>query len=222
MYKNINGVKEYINYEKEMNNNSNLFEINNKNISPYINVISNSTSNNNSIISSTNNSCQSTSNKKNINYFSEDEEKSLNLISNELKNDNIKDRDVHRIYIPRLNNIKIYNFLNFIKQKENKYIKIKINKEHIINIIEEIINDSINVNDNIEINIKNDYLRKNACLKLYKAFTFIFKKYNIKDIKIKKLCRIIENRGRQIDNNMGSTYKEYIINILKNLTDYNN
>ena len=222
MYKNINGVKEYINYEKEMNNNSNLFEINNKNISPYINVISNSTSNNNSIISSTNNSCQSTSNKKNINYFSEDEEKSLNLISKEIKNDNNKDRDAHRIYIPRLNNIKIYNFLNFIKQKENKYIKIKINKEHIINIIEEIINDSNNVNDNREINIKNDYLRKNACLKLYKAFTFIFKKYNIKDIKIKQLCRIIENRGRQIDNNMGSTYKEYIINILKNLTDYNN
>ena len=78
------------------------------------------------------------------------------------------------------------------------------------------------MNDNREINIKNDYLRKNACLKLYKAFTFIFKKYNIKDIKIKQLCRIIESKGRQIDNNMGSTYKEYIINILKNLTDYNN
>ena len=91
----LNGVKENLNYEKYTNNpgaeersgssTNYLFQINNKNINPYINVISNSSSNNNSIISSTNKSCQSTSNKKNLNYSSEDEEKSLNLISNQIK-----------------------------------------------------------------------------------------------------------------------------------------
>ena len=225
MNKNINGVKENLNYEKDMNNNNNnnLFDIKNKNI------ISNSTSNNNSIISSTNNSCQSTSNKKNINYFSEDEDKSLSIISKEIKNEkNYKEKDNNKIYISRLNDTKVYNFLNYINQKETKYIKIKINREHIIKIIEEIINSTGNGNDydegkdNIDIIIKNNYLRKNACLKLYKAFKFIFKKYYIKDKKIKHLCRIIENRARQIDINMGNTYKEYIINILKHLTDYNN
>ena len=228
MNKNINGVKENINYDKDMNNNNNLFEINNKNINPYINVISNSASNNYSIISSTNNSCQSTSNKKNnSNYFSEDEEKSLSLLSKEIKNEKAdKEKEINmdknRIYISKLNDIKIYNFLNFIKQKENKYIKIKINKEQIIKIFEEIINGDGDGDGSIDIDIKNVYLRKNACLKLYKAFNFIFKKYNIKDIKIKQMCRILENRARQIDYNMGNIYKEYIINILKNLTDCNN
>ena len=58
-------------------------------------------------------------------------------------------------------------------------------------------------------------LKKNVCTKLYKAFNFIFKKYNIGDIKNKQLCRIIENKARQIDYNMGYIYKEYIINIKK-------
>ena len=33
-----------------------------------------------------------------------------------------ENRDKNKIYISRLHEIKIYNFLNLLKQKENKYI----------------------------------------------------------------------------------------------------
>ena len=127
---------------------------------------------------------------------------------------------IKKKYISRMNDLKIYSFLNYIKQKRNNYLKEKINKVVIIKTIEEIISDE--GNSNIELDVKKHILRKNACLNLYKAFNFIFKKYSIEDIKIKQLCRIIEKRGRKIDNSMGSHYKEYIIKILNSLTNSNN
>ena len=199
--KNINGVKgnEKNIFEKEIDN-------------PFINDISNSTSNNNSYLS-TNNSGQSSTLKKNINSFSEEDEKSISLLSRERKNENFKR---NKIYISQLNNAKLFDFINFIEQKENKFLKMKISKEKVIQKIEEI----INRNNNNELEVQNNYLRKNACVKLFKAFSFLFKKYKLKDSKIKQFCKYIENKARRIDYEMGILYKEYIINILKNLTVY--
>ena len=199
--KNINGVKgnEKNIFEKEIDN-------------PFINDISNSTSNNNSYLS-TNNSGQSSTLKKNINSFSEEDEKSISLLSRERKNENFKR---NKIYISQLNNAKLFDFINFIEQKENKFLKMKISKEKVIQKIEEI----INRNNNNELEVQNNYLRKNACVKLFKAFSFLFKKYKLKDSKIKQFCKYIENKARRIDYEMGFLYKESIINILKNLTVY--
>ena len=218
MNKNINGVKEKEIFEKVINNDS-FFILNNKsNINSYINTTNNSlaniNSNSNSLISSTNNSCQSSSTKKNKDISLEEEEKSLSLLSKEAKNEN---KDTNRILISKLSNTKIYDFLSFLEEKENKCLKNKINRQQVIQKIEEIINNNNNYN---EIDTKNDYLRKSACIKLYKAFSFLFKKYKIKDNTIKKFCRFIENKARRIDYEMGTLYKEYIIHILKNLEVY--
>jgi len=225
MNKNINGVKESEKdiLEKDINNNNNLFIVNNKtNINPYINIISNSSSNSNSLISSTNNSCKSSTHKRNKNIFSdddEDEEKSLNLICKEIKN---KNKDINKIYITHLNNAQIYDFLNYIDVKENNYLKGKINKDQIIQKFEEIItNFNIYDNDKEEFLNKKIYLRKNVCVKLYKAFRFLFKKYKINERKIKYFCKYIENKARIIDCEMGIQYKEYILSILKKLSFYN-
>lgn len=219
MNKNINGVKEKEIFEKVINNDS-FFILNNKsNINSYINTtndsLANINSNSNSLISSTNNSCQSSSTKKNKDISLEEEEKSLSLLSKEIKNEN---KETNRIHISRLNNTKIYDFLSFLEEKENKCLKNKINRQQVIQKIEEIINN--NNNNYNEIDTKNYYLRKSACIKLYKAFSFLFKKYKIKDNKIKKFCRFIENKARRIDYEMGTLYKEYIIHILKNLEVY--
>ena len=194
--KKINGVKE---------NEKDILEKENDN--PCISDISNSTSNNNSYIS-TNNSGQSSTLKKNVNSLSEDE-KSISLLSKETKNEK-------KIYIVQLNNAKLFDFINFVEQKENKFYNMKINKEKILQKIEDIINES----NNDELGVNNNYLRKNACIKLYKAFSFLFKKFKLKDSKIKQFCKYIENKARRMDYEMGVLYKEYIINVLKNLTVY--
>ena len=215
---NLNGVK-----EKEK-------DILNTNINPCISIInsvSNSVSNNNSMISTTNLSCKSQSHsssyKKNINtsFMEEDEgEKSLSLLSKEIKNENTDiNLDKNKIYISEINSSKIYHFLNFLEQKDNKVIIKNINKEDVIQKLNEIVNQN-NIDDNKK-DIKKDFLRKSACVKLYKTFSFLFRKYNINEKQIKKLCRIIENKARIFDNEMGSLYKEYIINILKNLANCN-
>lgn len=211
----INGVKEKVKdiFEKEINNDNDNDNYKINNISTYINTSNNSVSNNNSIISSINNSCQSNSNKKNI-YCYEEDEKSLSLLSKELK---LENKEINKIYISEINNSKIFHFLNFIEQKGNKIIKIKINKEQVIEKINDIINDNSNYEYN-DLDIKKIYLRKNVCIKLYKTFSLLFKRYNIDDKDIKKFCRIIENKARIIDYGMGNLYKEYIINILKNLS----
>ena len=217
--KNINGVN-----ENEIN-----FDKSNNIINGYTSTISNSsTSKSNSLERSPNNSCQGSVHKKNIliniNLFSEDDEKSLIFQSEEKNNEKEKEK----IIIKPMNNIKIYDFLNSINEKENNNlymnmnIKVKVNKEQVAQKFEEII-DEVNYdeeNEDSELNVMNYYLRKNACCKLYKAFSFLFKKYKIKETKIKKLCKYIEYKAREKDYNMGSEYKQYIINFLKNISEY--
>lgn len=214
---NLNGVK-----EKEKD----ILDTNINTCINIINSVSNSVSNNNSMISTTNLSCKSQSNsssdKKNMNisFVEEDEgEKSLSLLSKEIKNENTDiNLDKNKIYISEISSSKIFNFLNFLEQKDNKIIIKNINKEDVIQKLNEIVNHN-NIDDNKK-DIKNDFLRKSACVKLYKTFSFLLRKYNINEEEIKKLCRIIENKARIFDNEMGKFYKEYIINVLKNLAIY--
>ena len=214
---NLNGVK-----EKEKD----ILDTNINTCINIINSVSNSVSNNNSMISTTNLSCKSQSNsssdKKNMNisFVEEDEgEKSLSLLSKEIKNENTDiNLDKNKIYISEISSSKIFHFLNFLEQKDNKIIIKNINKEDVIQKLNEIVNHN-NIDDNKQ-DIKNDFLRKSACVKLYKTFSFLFRKYNINEEEIKKLCRIIENKARIFDNEMGKFYKEYIINVLKNLAIY--
>ena len=214
---NLNGVK-----EKEKD----ILDTNINTCINIINSVNNSVSNNNSMISTTNLSCKSQSNsssdKKNMNisFVEEDEgEKSLSLLSKEIKNENTDiNLDKNKIYISEISSSKIFHFLNFLEQKDNKIIIKNINKEDVIQKLNEIVNQN-NKDDNKK-DIKKDFLRKSACVKLYKTFSFLFRKYNINEKQIKKLCRIIENKARIFDNEMGKLYKEYIINVLKNLAIY--
>ena len=212
---NLNGVNQN-QIQIDINND---FSINNNTKLSNSNTISNSTNNSNSDsqVSSINNSCRSSTHKKNISLFSEEDEKSLELLNKEL-NEN-------RINIIHMNNISLYNFLNSFEddyEKENM-LKRRINREHIIRKFEEIANlyeDEENEYNAYEYvgRVKNNFLRKMACVKLYKAFKFLFKKYNIKKQSIRKFCKFIEDKARKVDYDMGLKYKEYIINVLKSIS----
>ena len=71
-------------------------------------------------------------------------------------------------------------------------------------------------NKNIE--IKNRYLRKMVCLKLYKALHFALKNYSLDEEQIKHICLYIEIQGRISDISMGQKYKEFIETILKRIS----
>jgi hypothetical protein len=212
---NLNGVNQN-QIQIDINND---FSINNNTKLSNSNTISNSTNNSNSDsqVSSINNSCRSSTHKKNLSLFSEEDEKSLELLNKEL-NEN-------RINITHMNNISLYNFLNSfddVYEKES-VLKRRINREHIIRKFEEIANlyeDEENEYNAYEYvgRVKNNFLRKMACVKLYKAFKFLFKKYNIKKQSIRKFCKFIEDKARKVDYDMGLKYKEYIINVLKSIS----
>jgi hypothetical protein len=212
---NLNGVNQN-QIQIDINND---FSINNNSKLSNSNTISNSTNNSNSDsqVSSINNSCRSSTHKKNISLFSEEDEKSLELLNKEL-NEN-------RINIIHMNNISLYNFLNSFEddyEKENM-LKRRINREHIIRKFEEIANlyeDEENEYNAYEFGgrVKNNFLRKMACVKLYKAFKFLFKNYNIKKQSIRKFCKFIEDKARKTDYDMGFKYKEYIINVLRSIS----
>ena len=74
----------------------------------------------------------------------------------------------------------------------------------------------IQTNENIE--IRNYYLRKMVCLKLYKALNFALKNFNLNKNDIKAICLYFENKGRIIDNTMTNKYKEFIQNVLKKIS----
>lgn len=214
---NLNGVNQN-QIQIDINND---FSINNNTKLSNSNSISNSTNNSNSDspVSSINNSCRSSTYKKNICLFSEEDEKSLELLNKEL-NEN-------RINITHMNSTSLYNFLISLGddyEKEN-FLKGRINREHIVRKFEEIINeydddDEENEYFNYEYGgrVKNYFLRKMACVKLYKAFKFLFKNYNIKKQSIRKFCKFIEDKARKTDYDMGLKYKEYIINVLKSIS----
>ena len=92
------------------------------------------------------------------------------------------------------------------KEKEEENLKKKISQ----------LENEIESNKNIE--IKNRYLRKMVCLKLYKALHFALKNFELDENKIKHICLYIEIQGRKLDISMGIKYKEFIENFLKRIS----
>ena len=120
----------------------------------------------------------------------------LNIKSNDYENKNDENEK---------NNIINTNELNVLNKEK---IKIKINELE-------------NKIKNINIKIKNKYLRKMVCLKLFKMLNFGLKNFNLKDNEIKIICVYIETQARMADNSMTNKYKEFIENIFKNISGEN-
>ena len=57
-----------------------------------------------------------------------------------------------------------------------------------------------------------------VCLKLFKALNFGLKNFNLKEKDIKIICLYIESQARIVDNSMTNKYKEFIENIIKNIS----
>ena len=74
------------------------------------------------------------------------------------------------------------------------------------------------IQNNKNIEIKNRYLRKMVCLKLYKALHFALKNFALDEEQIKHICLYIEIQGRILDISMGQKYKEFIETILKGIS----
>ena len=74
------------------------------------------------------------------------------------------------------------------------------------------------IENNKNIEIKNKYLRKMVCLKLYKALHFALKNFDLDEDQIKHICLYIEIQGRLLDMSMGIKYKEFIENVLKRIS----
>ena len=169
-------------------------------------------------LSNTNNSSRSSTEKKIL--YSE-EEKSITYIDKLIK----KVEDKNKFIIIPMNNNSLYDLLNYISFNDNNPILRKLNNynnnKNIRITNQQIIEKVGDINRNIinnELIVKNSYLRKDACLKLYKAFCIIFKDYDIQKNHIKDLCKIIEYNARNQDLDMKSKYKQYIWHILKKMS----
>lgn len=115
-------------------------------------------------------------------------------------------------------NIGMINYsdlLNLLNINEKDIINNNMEKEKICKKIKEIEQE---MKEN-EIKVKNECLRKNVCLKLYKALHFAFKKFSLQENEIKLICLYLEKQGRLIDNSMNEKYKEYIENIFKKISN---
>ena len=112
--------------------------------------------------------------------------------------------------------IQLLNIKNIKKGENENDINININdtkkvKQRIL----ELEND---IENNKDIKIKNRYLRKMVCLKLYKALHFALKNLELDENQIKIICLYIEIQGRILDTSMSVKYKEFIENILKKIS----
>ena len=112
--------------------------------------------------------------------------------------------------------IQLLDIKNIQKSENENDINININdtekvKQRILELENEIENKK-------DIKIKNSYLRKMVCLKLYKALHFALKNLELDENQIKIICLYIEIQGRILDTSMGVKYKEFIESILKKIS----
>ena len=116
-------------------------------------------------------------------------------IKNDKKNENENNINMEKI-----------NGNNICKENDEKKLKMKISQ----------MENEIENNKNIE--IKNCYLRKMVCLKLYKALHFALKNFELDENQIKHICLYLEIQGRILDISMGLKYKEFIETVLKRIS----
>ena len=155
-------------------------------------------------------------NVKNTKKLSESEDDKSSSFGSKQTKSTQNDENKHKFNIGLINYSCLMNLLNLnnINNNTNDNELSDENKEKIhlkIKEIEEELKEG-------KIEIKNESLRKNVCLKLYKAFLFAFKKFELKECEIKVICLYIEKQGRIIDCSMNDKYKEFIENIFKKIS----
>ena len=125
-----------------------------------------------------------------------------------------------------LNNNNLLYLLNINNNDTTNKYDNSIDKKELNDLDKEKIQLKINELENriksINLEIKNKYLRKMVCLKLFKALNFGLKNYNLKENDIKIICLYIETQARIVDNSMTNKYKDFIENIIKNISSQNN
>jgi hypothetical protein len=138
----------------------------------------------------------------------ETNEKSIEVSSSGSKYDENKSK----VIITPLEQSSIFELLNSLDDNNNLDLNMKetITNDDIIKIMKNI--SKIKCNNN---KIKDCFLRRKVCLKLYNLFDVLLKNMNLPKNDIKKLCLGIENKARNYDNEMSSTYKNYISHIFK-------
>ena len=112
------------------------------------------------------------------------------------------------LYLLNINNNNIID-KNELNDLDKEKIRLKINELE-------------NRIKSINLEIKNKYLRKMVCLKLFKALNFGLKNYNLKENDIKIICLYIETQARIVDNSMTNKFKDFIENIIKNISSESN
>ena len=114
--------------------------------------------------------------------------------------------------------IQLLNIKNIKKGENENDININININDTEKVKQRILELENDIENNKDIKIKNRYLRKMVCLKLYKALHFALKNLELDESQIKIICLYIEIQGRILDTSMSVKYKEFIENILKKIS----
>ena len=138
----------------------------------------------------------------------ETNEKSIEVSSSGSKYDENKSK----VIITPLDQSSIFELLNSLDDNNILDLNMKetITNDDIIKIMKNI--SKIKCNNN---KIKDCFLRRKVCLKLYNLFDVLLKNMNLSKNDIKKLCIGLENKARNYDNEMSTTYKNYISHIFK-------
>jgi hypothetical protein len=147
------------------------------------------------------------STKKNKNKIETNEESIISYSGSKY------DDNKSKVVITPLDQLSIFELLNSFENENNLNLNIKesINKDDIIKQMKNLSQIKSN-NDN---KIKDYYLRRTICLKLYNVFEVLFKNMNFSKNDIKNLCMGLECKARNCDNEMSSTYKNHINHIFK-------
>ena len=152
------------------------------------------------------------STKKNKNKIETNEESIISYSGSKY------DDNKSKVVITPLDQLSIFELLNSFENENNLNLNIKesINKDDIIKQMKNLSQIKSN-NDN---QIKDYYLRRTICLKLYNVFEVLFKNMNVSKSDIKNLCMGLECKARNCDNEMSSTYKNHINHIFKLIKQY--
>ena len=153
---------------------------------------------------------------KSIKKLSESEDDKSSSFGSKQTKITQNDENKHKLNIGLIKYSDLLNLLNMNENNINNELS-KENKEKIIFKIKEM-EKEIKNGENGEKGVKNENLRKNVCLKLYKAFHFALKKFDFTECEIKTICLYIERQGRIIDSSMNEKYKEFIENVFKKIS----
>lgn len=155
---------------------------------------------------------------KNIKKLSESEDDKSSSFGSKQTKTTQNEENKCKFNIGLINYTDLVNLLNINEKDAINNQELNISEKEKIDKKIKAIEEEMKENEN-EIEVRNEYLRKNVCLKLYKAFHFAFKKFSLQEKEIKSICLYLEKQGRLIDNSMNEKYKEFIENIFKKISN---